>query len=720
MIVMPSLVAQKGIQTEGQQNVENLIKDVFIKGNCRNVTNIQSLGSDSLSIGSFANASDIFNFEDGIIISTGDIRLAEGPNIRIDGSYEFNQVSNDPDLSRLATDSLFDVTGIEFDFVPIDNRVTFSDVFASEEYCEFVGTDFNDVFGFFVRGPGINGPFEDGAINVATIPGSNENVSINNVNHLINQNFFVSNATTTDSENCDINFLPEFQDLIEYDGFTVRLTASFQVIPCETYHIRLVVGDVGDARLDSAVFLESKSFDLGEKVIVRAEVPGRDEPIAYEDCIDGQIVFTRSDLSGINEDCTVEYIISPDGGAINGVDYVEIPTSVTIPAGVIEYVLPITILSDSIDEISESIKLEFEYACACLDPVFSELIIREPLAFDVGLEDVNACVGQSFDLVPEVIDGISPFSYEWSNGSNLDFIELNISQPTEVLVTVTDFCGVSSVAVSNIEIQSIPSAIIEGNWDLCETALTGVPIVLNGFPPWSLTYSINGEEQPLVSDVITSPFLLQTDIPGSYEIVTFNDAFCVGTGSGSAQIDYLSFDVDVEIEDPSCSFRSDGSITITSLEAVAPFDVVWNVPVSDNLNLDNLSTGSYNLSVTDANGCEYKDTFNLAASSLDVEDCAPVYIPNVFTPDGDGFNDEISIYAGPSSDVLEIKSFTIYNRWGELIYEQINFIPDNGITNWDGTYNSELLDSGVFTYKVCVLLNDGKEINLSGGITLIR
>ena len=107
-------------------------------------------------------------------------------------------------------------------------------------------------------------------------------MSINNINHLDNETFYVSNITTTDAQNCQIPFIPSFQDSIEYDGFTITLTASFQVIPCETYHIRLVIGDVGDANLDSAVFLESKSFDLGEKINVRAEVPGRSEAIAYE------------------------------------------------------------------------------------------------------------------------------------------------------------------------------------------------------------------------------------------------------------------------------------------------------------------------------------------------------------------------------------------------------------------------------------------------------
>ena len=78
--------------------------------------------------------------------------MAHGPNVSTAASYEFNVLSEDVDLARLATDFVVDPTGIEFDFVPIGEFVTFRYVFASEEYCEFVGSEFNDVFGFLVSG----------------------------------------------------------------------------------------------------------------------------------------------------------------------------------------------------------------------------------------------------------------------------------------------------------------------------------------------------------------------------------------------------------------------------------------------------------------------------------------------------------------------------------------------------------------------------------------
>ena len=119
--------------------------------------------------------------------------------------------------------------------------------------CEFVGSVFNDVFGFIVSGPGIRGTFIDNAINVDLIPETEDLVSINNVNSQRNSSFYVKNELPIDANVWNVQFAPQYPEDIDYDGFTVRLKATFEVIPCETYHIRLLVGDVADDKLDSAV-----------------------------------------------------------------------------------------------------------------------------------------------------------------------------------------------------------------------------------------------------------------------------------------------------------------------------------------------------------------------------------------------------------------------------------------------------------------------------------
>ncbi|MEL6831374.1 MAG: choice-of-anchor L domain-containing protein [Bacteroidota bacterium] len=714
------LHAQVSIQTENNVGAEDLIKDVFIKGNCRNVSNVVAIGNDSLSIGQFSNGSLPIRISDGIILSTGDIALAPGPNISNEAGFSFDSPSSDPDLSQLATGRLFDVTGIEFDFVPFDDRVTFKYVFASEEYCEFVGTNFNDVFGFFVSGPGINGPYDNNAINVATLPGTNDDVSINTVNHLENTSSYISNITTIDAESCELGHDPTYQDMIEYDGFTVPLIASFVVIPCETYRIRLVVGDVGDPILDSAVFLESESFDLGEKTNIRAEVPGSDEPIAYESCVDGQFVFTRGASSNINEDCIIEYTISSDSEAINGVDFEEIPLSVTIPAGEEEFILPITVIEDGVLEGPENLKLEFVYDCDCIDPAGSELIINEASDLTVSFSDIAVCADQPFSISPEIAGGVTPYDFAWNTGATTETIESSIVAPTSYTVTITDFCGTSSTTTANVDLQSVPTASLTGTYDLCETAATGIPVFLEGNPPWTIGYSIDDVEQAPIENIQTSPFFLNTPIDGTYTLTAFSDAYCTGTTVSDAVVEYSTFLVAASVIPPSCFNRSDGSIEITQLEAVAPFSVDWNTATQDDTFLEGLAAGTYTLRIIDADGCLYEESFDLSATSEDIKDCAPVYVPNSFSPNRDGINDVFSVFFAPDSEVENIVSMQVYDRWGSLVFEQLNFNPLNGTIGWRGNHKGKPANPGAYIYSIKVVFSDGSTLQLSGDVTLIR
>ncbi len=722
LLIWTDLFAQESIEVEKILGVESLVKNIFIKGNCRNVSNIKAIGNEELSIGQFKKGTDNIKLKDGIILSTGTIDLAQGPNIDNESGFGFEIQSTDPDLSQSATSTLFDVTGIEFEFVPLTDRITFRYVFASEEYCEFVGTEFNDVFGFFVSGPGINGTFSDDAINVAsiiTLDGTEEIVSINSINHLFNETFYVSNITTTDAQNCEISYNPSFQEVVEYDGFTIPLIASFAVIPCETYRIRLVLGDVGDAILDSAVFLESNSFDLGEDVTMRAEVPDNEEPISYEGCIDGQFVFTRSDLTDLNRDLTVQIDIDPESDAINGVDFEEIPLNITIPAGDTQFILPIRVIEDDIIEGPETLKLKISYDCDCLDPAFSELIISEVEEFSASFDPITVCPDQTFSLSPMISGGVPPYNYLWNTGATEDTLNMSISASTSYEIRITDFCGRETSSMINIDIQEVPTATLSGSFDLCETSVTGIPIAMEGNPPWSISYSIDGLPQDPIEDIFTNSFTLITPEAGSYELNAFSDAYCIGEVSGEALVT-SPISVEAILVDPSCSFSLDGSIEISTLDAVAPYTIEWNDHPSEELLLEQLGAGIYDLRIVDVNNCLFETSYTLTAQSDDPQDCIPIYIPNIFTPNNNGNNDYFSIVFSENSGISSILSFQIYSRWGALIFEQKNFLPINGTLAWRGEYNGQALNAEIYVYKVVVQYEDGQTVVLNGDITLIR
>ncbi|MEZ4988301.1 MAG: choice-of-anchor L domain-containing protein [Saprospiraceae bacterium] len=104
-------------------------------------------------------------------------------------------------------------------------------------------------------------------MNVALLPASQDYVSINSVNFNHHPEHYIHNERPEDIANCHLtNTASSFQQTIEYDGFTRVLTAVVRLQPCQRYHIRLVVGDVGDAFFDSAVFLEAGSFNIGSTI----------------------------------------------------------------------------------------------------------------------------------------------------------------------------------------------------------------------------------------------------------------------------------------------------------------------------------------------------------------------------------------------------------------------------------------------------------------------
>jgi hypothetical protein len=205
--------------------------------------------------GNFTSSSNIIGFTSGVVLSTGSVRNVVGPNCSDDISVDNGQ-PGDADLNTIvgAGNDTNDAAVLEFDFVPTSSVISFQYVFASDEYNEFVG-EFNDVFGFFLTDKATNT-----TTNIALIPGTNLPVSINNVNggnplgtNPVNPQFYINNDFPFGSTT------PAPVDT-EMDGLTVVFTAQAQVVPNNTYHIKLAIADADDFALDSNVFIQAGSL----------------------------------------------------------------------------------------------------------------------------------------------------------------------------------------------------------------------------------------------------------------------------------------------------------------------------------------------------------------------------------------------------------------------------------------------------------------------------
>lgn len=252
------------------------------------------------------------------------------------GSSPTGWAPGDPSLDSLlsqsgATSTTNDACVLEFDFVPAGDTIKFDYVFGSEEYPEYDCTQFNDVFGFFIHGPG----FPAGINNIANIPGTTIPVAINT----INGNSFPEGTINPCTEmgtgspfnQYYVDNLANNGQQITYDGFTTVLTAVAAVIPCDTYHLKLAIADAGDGSYDSGVFLKAGSLNSTGIVVKTFGGAGLETPYTntVRGCPPGVVRISRN--GGFSQPVTIPLQFS--GTAVNGTDYVAIPPTVTIPAG---------------------------------------------------------------------------------------------------------------------------------------------------------------------------------------------------------------------------------------------------------------------------------------------------------------------------------------------------------------------------------------------------
>lgn len=330
---------------------ENLITNVFL-GEGVEVLSVEFFGAPT-AVGFFKNGEDEVGIDRGIVMTTG-AAANMPPNVNgvVNPGSTFASSNNgstvtDPDLAAIATGGIFNGCKYVITFIPTADTLRFKYVFGSEEYPEYACTNFNDVFGFFISGPGISGPFENNGINIAQIPGTGQNVSINNLHPQngggcppVNEQYY--------NNNNGMSTLPV------YDGFTDVFTAQAVVVPCEVYTIKLLISDVGDGIFDTGVFLEAKSFGTGSLDVDIATV-SLDGTIT-EDCSDATITFSLPQPT--ESDFPIDFNIF--GTAENGVDYTLIPTDLIIPAGDSTITIPIHAFNDGITEGLEFIGIDVQ------------------------------------------------------------------------------------------------------------------------------------------------------------------------------------------------------------------------------------------------------------------------------------------------------------------------------------------------------------------------
>lgn len=341
---------------------------------------------------------------------------------------------------------------------------------------------------------------------------------------------------------------------------------------------------------------------------------------------------------------------------------------------------------------------------------------------------------QAFTIEDRSRDNGNPLTYEWFFGEDATPETSTEAGPFQVnystfgqkyiVLSVTD-------QVNGCEVTEIFDILAE---PCCEDLDPLIPSLVNAIDPTCPTFNdgtlevsaIGGSAEGYLFSINGSPFVSGSsfdNLPdGSYDIDVLDSKGCEGS-------------VVLDLNDPDSILVNAGPDSLIDLgdmidlqgeiiqENGRDFDIVWTwdsngttVSCVNCLDPNVFPFGGTNFTLTaiDEFGCEFSDRV-----FVDVDLDYPLYIPNVFSPNEDGFNDRFTAFSGIS--VLEIELLKIFDRWGNLVYVERNFPHSDPGFGWDGMVNGSLAEPGVYTYIFDILFIDNMPARqYSGDITVLR
>lgn len=617
------------LQVRTESNAQALVQ--MLLGQGVTVSNVSVTGSP-LATGIFNNISGTnISLDSGIVLSNG--RAATDNTVTpirrgMDGDGVTQAYINssssgafantgfglpgDADLERLTGDATFDATILKFDFVPLGDTIRFRYVFSSEEYPDFTCANVNDGFAFFIEKVGI-----PGQTNIALIPGTNDPVTIDNINDDptcgLYPQFYVTN---------------QINKLFTHNGHTKVFTAVAKVQPCEAYTLKLVIADAGDDIYDSGVFIEAGSLSSNAISIVNStQVDPQNNFYLVEGCTAGSFKIKRPNV----ETAPLTVALSYAGTATNGVDMQLLPSTVTIPANQTEVLVNVI---PNIDNIPEGIELIKIYAlaggCAANLPTDSTIIqIRDYDTLGIVPDTAFICKNTSVQLT--AYNGYT--TYQWDANPTLSSLIIRNPIATPVNEFTTYYCTSSFGTCNGRDsafVQWKTLNLISKTEINCKDATNG-EIQVDGGPEWTGAVEYSFNNGPWQTSNIFS------NLPvGIYKVKIRDVTGCIDSLDIPITQLYPDFLISGTAEQAaSCSGLADGSVTVNLTGGKSPYLYSLDGINFQNSNVFNLTNGNYTVFVKDDNNCT-------AAK-------------NIFIP----LNNTVTLEAGSDLTICEGKSIKI-------------------------------------------------------------
>jgi gliding motility-associated-like protein len=771
--------------TNSSLSPQGLVQNVLL-GSGVTVSNVTYNGSPG-AIGQFTANNTNLGITQGIVMTTGTIQASasgpQGPNNQSNAGMDNNAPGSTVLTNQvLGGTQTYNAATLEFDFIPYADTVRFKYVFGSDEYPEFAppnNSGYNDVFGFFISGPGIVG-----MQNIARLPNGGGIVSINNVNAITNQQFFTFNG---DGNSPPYNSNPQY---IQYDGFTKVLEAVSKVQCGQTYHLIIAIADAGDGQWDSGMFLEANSLSTKTPIEIdytlSQQVYSNPDWLA-EGCVSSTVTLTRQ--NNLASSLTIPVQVS--GTASNGQDYTGIPGSITFGAGQNIATFTMNALFDNLTEGLENvvITLPISDPCGNITPLVVTLYIQDVEPINVSINGGTiTCPGDPINLTSSVSGGVTPYQYVWSTGETTSSINFTPASSQTISVQVTDACAStpvsSSILVNVPQYQPITLSVSNDITEICPYIPVNFGVIASGgIGAFSYIWTVNNTQISTLDSITVSPFLttnyiiqvsdicgnvvtdsilytitsspLTLQMNGPIQICPGDSAFLQVTASGGfGNYYYLwtqtnetspgiwvnpaaSTSFFVQVSDECQTYIVTGVSLVQIVKPVADFWVMTEYP------MEGLSTSFLNQS---QNAWSYTWDFGDASSNSFLVNPTHIYsdpgdyLITLIATNEKGCVDSVSkwIKVIPERYIYFPNSFTpdndecnefffgnfigiigghfyLYNRWGELIFESTDLN-----FKWDGTYEGVPVPIGTYSWHFVYEIGKGIFEDLTGHVNVIR
>ncbi len=568
------------------------------------ITNAQYIGN-SVSAGIFKSVPGSFAIDSGIVLTTGRAKTL-GTSWGVDGAGN-NQASyptgspGDALLTTYAGKATQDACILQFDFVPQGDSLYVRYIFASEEYPEFNCHDYNDVFGFFIKGPGFLPPGPNVWHNIALVPDltSKVPVTINTINNGVPAGN-ISNCQQYPGVNSPFpQYYVDNQSGVHvtFDGHTVILTAKVKVIPCQTYTIKLGIADVTDGGWDSGVFIEANSFMSKKEISTSTQGPYTDpqnnnSTTLIEACKTGQIKLNR------NPEVTGAFTLNSSfatypGTATPLVDFTtDMPATISFAANETEKTFNFTATADALNEGLEKIVARFaKGTCTTVFVDSAILYIRDSLIYRNRF-DTSLCSISPIDISAHIPVPSATNSYAWNNGGSTQTITVN--QPGIYIATHT----------YSQRCQNIDTFVIVSNDPTVVINQTDPQFICPGD---TISLTATSTANSIVWNTGATTNSIQVSAPGDYWVT--------GEKQGCIKADTITI---VAKTVPVANLGADTAICETGnviLDVTYPgATYIWNTGATTETISVN-TAGEYSVTST-LNGCTAKDTINVIVSPI--------------------------------------------------------------------------------------------------------